>query len=736
MGQLSHDLKFAVRVLIRKPVFTACGVLILAIGIGATTAIFSVVNGVLLRPLPYPNSGRIVKLWESFATGGFGTVSPPNLADWRAQNRTFESLAAYDPGSRSLRAGQLPVQVPAAFVTGDFFDVLGSQPAEGRLIQPGEDQPGRDHEVVISDRLWRTSFGADPGIVGQNISLNGESYAVIGIARPDMTYPSRNTDIWAPMVITPKQMSMRGNHSLFVLGLLKPGVALSAAQADMSAIGNRLEQAYPDDQAGRNVILIDLKEEMVKFVRPALLIVLGAVFFVLLIVCANIANLQLARAVGRQKEIAIRGALGAGAWRLARQFITESLLLALSGGLLGIAVAIALLKLLLTLADTVVPRSTEVTLDLRVLGVATGLTIITGLVFGLAPALYSARIGKHDALKEGGRSSGSSGHRRVYAWLIGSETALALVLLAGAGLMVKSFLALEHTDTGLKPDNILTLRMSLPEPRYPNNDSIARFFKQARERIAVLPGVKSAAFITFIPLQRWGWNSGFSIEGREPFTPGLQPFAERRAITPAYFDAMGIPVLEGRAITDQDTKDSLPVVVINQAFAKYFPDGKDPIGGRVLIDETWRTVIGVVGDVRQSGLYESPRPESFTPYTQEQDRGLLESMSLAVKTAARPESLTGSIREQITAIDPGQPIYDVQTMESIIAGSISSSRLNSILLGLFAGIAMILAVIGIYGVVSFWAAQRTREIGVRVALGASRGQVVSMMIKRGMTPVI
>ena len=661
MANFYQDLKQSIRILIIKPGFAITAILIIATGIGASTAIFSIVNGVLLRPLPSPNSERLIKLWESFAGGGTGTTSVPNLKDWRSQNQVFETISVYDTRSYNLQARDNPEQVSAAEVSPDFFQAFAIDPAIGRAITIEEDTPGRSHVAVLSDQLWRGNFGADPAIIGRNITLDGEQYLVSGIMPPSFRFPSRQTQLWVPLVLPQGQRSNRGNHYLFALGLLKPGVTLESAQQEMTAIASRIEQQFPDEQTGRGIKLIPLKEEMVINIRPALLMLLGAVGFLLMIACANVANLQLVRASSRQKEVAIRSALGAGSLRLARQFLTESVVLACAGGVIGILASSWVLKLLLVMSEKVLPRSGEVNVDLRVLGAALAITVVTGIAFGLAPAIYSARADARQSLNEGGRGLISAGHNAVYTTLIAVEIAMAAILLVGAGLMMKSFLFLERLDTGLRPDHVLTLRISLPEPAYPDRARVASFYKRAADEITNLPGVESAGFISHLPLQRWGYNKGIEIQGREPFPPGRVPFIETRAITPGYLEAMGIPLVKGRGFTEQDGKDSLQVVIINQMTATLLPAGQDPVGAHLRFgggDTPWLTVVGVIRDVKQSGIRNLARPEALTPYAQELDAGLTQSMSLAARSSLEPMSLVASIRQAVRRVDPSQPIYN------------------------------------------------------------------------------
>jgi predicted permease len=736
VANLHNDLRLSIRTLASKPGFTVTAVLIITVGIAACTAIFSIVNGVLLRPLPSPNSERLIKLWESFSGGGTGAVSVPNLEDWRDQNAAFESIAAYDTRSYNLQTRDNPAQVSAAEVSPDFFTALAINPNLGRAFAQGEDTPGRNHVVILSDQLWRADFGADRSLIGQNITLDGEQYVVAGVMPPGFRFPSRQTQLWTPLVLPQNQRANRGNHYLFAMGLLKPGVTLETAQQEMTAIASRIEQQYPVEQSGRGIKLIPLKEEMVRNIRPALLMLLAAVGFLLMIACANVANLQLVRASSRLKEVAIRSALGANSLRLAGQFLTESMVLAMTGGLIGVLASKWCLAVLLAMSEKVLPRSGEVALDLRVLAVALAVTLLTGLVFGTAPAIYSARCDASQSLNESGRALVSSGRNRIYSGLIAVETAMAAVLLVGAGLMMKSFALLQTADTGLRPEHVLTLRVSLPESKYPDRTSIRAFYKQVTDRVESLPGVESAGFISLLPLQEWGYNMTFEIEGRQPFPPGAGPFVETRAVSPGYIQAMGISLIQGRDFTDQDDRDAMPAVIINQRMATYIPAGHEPIGSHIRLGRAWWTVVGVTADVKQSGIKDPARREALMPYTQWDGSGLIQSMSLAVRTSLDPLSLAESIRGQVRAVDPSQPIYNVETMKAVIADSISDSRINTILLVLFASIALFLALVGIYGVVSYWAAQRTREIGIRIAVGATRNQILSLIVRRGMLPVM
>lgn len=731
-----HDFRYALRTLAKSPSFTLVAILALTLGIGANTAMFSIVNGVLLRPMPYRDASRLVRLYETYLPNGEGSASTLDFQDWREQNRVFDGLTAYHQVSRNLQNAGDPERIPALEATANLFDVLEAKPLQGRTFLPDEDQPGKHPVVVISERLWKRRFGADPKLVGNTIVLDSQQYTVIGIMPTEFEFPieAPRADVWVPLYFNKPQDKNRGSHSFFVIGRLKPGIELPMARQQMDDIGRRLADQYPQSNAGRGVKIASLRETIVGDVRPTLVLLMGAVGFVLLIACANVANLLLARAAGRKKELAVRVALGAGRVRLARQFLTESLLLAFAGGIGGFLVALWGSDLLVTLCEGQLPRLARVAFDYRVFGFLLLVCLLTGILFGAAPALTASRTNLLPGLQESGRTSSSRGQRRFRGILVVAEIALALILMVGAGLLMKTFLAVTHINSGFIAENVLTVQVSLPQEKYPKDTAASRFYQPVLDRVRGIPGVRAAGWTLAVPLQTWGINGDFGIEGFHPDNAGKAPFAEFREITPGYFRAMGIPVLRGRDFSDQDGQETHLAAIVNQTLAKRYYKGQDPIGKRVEVWRPgWATIVGVVGDVKQSKLNHNVRAEIYVPTRQLDLSGFSIPMSLVVSSVkVPPETLTSAVRAAVHEVDPDQPIYNVKTMERVVAESVSDRRLYVFLFGVFAAIAVTLAAAGIYGVMSYSVTQRTQEIGIRLALGAPQSAIARMVVRQGL----
>jgi putative ABC transport system permease protein len=732
LGDLWQDLRFGTRALLRQPTFTLVAVLTLALGIGANTALFSVINAVLLRPLPFPDADRLVVLYETSPPAFETAVSVPNLRDWQQQNSVFEGITAYVAGAFNLQAGDSPQRLRGLSVQANYFDVLGLRPQLGRAFLRGEDEAGSARVVILSDALWRNSFGADPGIVNRTIPLNGQKYTVVGVMPPELSALSR-TQLWSPLVFSEGETEDRRSRTYYTIARLKQGVTPEQASEQLRLIAARLEQQYPEAQAGRGALLRSYEEEIVGDVRLPLFLLMGAVGFVLLIACTNVANLLLARAAGRYREIAVRVALGAGRWRLVRQFLTEGVLLSVAGGAVGIATAWLGLDMLGKLAFAFLPRASEIKLDVRVLGFTLLVSLLTGIMFGLAPAAQALQTNVQEALKDGGKGSAQGfGGNFVRSLFVVTEIAAAFVLLIGAGLLIKSFVKLQAVEHGLKPDHVLTAKLSLAPERYTDGDALRHFHRQVLERVASLPGVEAAGVTTHLSVEQYGTNGYLAVEGKT-YAPTQEPLVELRVISPDYFRAMGMTLVRGRAFDERDTQESPIGVIVNETLARTVWPGEDPLGRRVSgrpITPGWVQVVGVVADVRNMGLERPPAPEFYFNYEQG-GADILRSMTLVVRSRLDPASLGASMRREVQAVDPAQPLFSVQTMQAVLDGTMSGRRLNMTLLGVLAALSLVLAVVGIYGVMSYNVTQHTREIGIRMALGAQRSDILKLVVGRG-----
>ena len=745
METLFKDIRYGLRSLVKHPAFTAIVIVTLALGIGATTAIFSVVNTVLLRRLPYPQAERIVAIQELNAEGKRVQITPANFLDWRAQNTVFQHLAAILQRPANLASEDRAERIELAMTSADFFDVFGAQPERGRLFIPADEQAGHEPVVVVSHALWQRRFAGNPDLVGKSITLDGRGYTVVGIAPAGFQYPDK-TEVWIPpyrlapawtenMDVT----QVRGFGFLSAVALLKPGISLAQSASEMETITSRLRQQYPESNNRRFNRVVALHTHLVGDTSSMLWLLFGAVGFVLLIACANVANLLLASSASRQKEMAIRAALGASRWRVIRQLLTESTMLALLGGGVGLVLALWGVALMTKLLPADFPRLADISVDWRVLGFTLAASVVTGILFGLAPALQISRTRVQESLKESARgSSAGSGHRRLRNLLIVGEVALSVVLLAGAGLLFRSFLQLQSVNAGFNPQQVLTFRLTPSGPGYSRDGAYMSFYSQVMQRISELPGVQAVGAINTLPLSK-GPTAGIRIEGAPLQTRDKWPSTNYRSVSSDYFRAMNIPIVQGRAFTERDTGNAPQVMIVNQALVRRDFPNADPIGKRINLGGTnpqgqplWWEIVGVAANVRSLELREEATPEFYLSALQD----TFEGMSVVIRGTSEPGSLVPEIRRIVSEADKSAPVSEVKTMDHIVEESVTQPRFNLFLLGLFGGIALLLSAAGIYGVTAYSVTQRTHEFGIRMALGAQVGDVLKMILGQGMLLIV
>ena len=736
MNTLLQDLRYAVRTLLKKPGFASIAILTLALGIGASTAIFTVVDAALLRGLPYKSPERLYHLWERRPTQEFSQreFSYPDYQDYQ-QNRVFDGLAAYTGGGGIMTGRGEPTLVFSPAASANFFSVLGVEPILGRTFLPHEDKPGSQRVAVLTYGMWQRRFGGDPAILNQSLTINGENYIVIGVLPANFEFALRQADLWIPYQPSEAQLTRRFMHGTNLIGRLKSGVSIEQAQSELDVIAKRIEQEHNQSHAGTTLRLVPLQEQLVGDVKPILFLLLAAVGFVLLIACANVASLLLTRSLSRQKEVAIRAALGASGWRVIRQMLTESVLLSLAGGVVGLVIAYwgidALVAMLPENQLNALPFLKSLHIDTRILGFSFALSLLTGIVFGLAPAFQSTRLDLNEVLKEGGRTMSGGPRNRLRKAFVMSEIALAVVLLIGAGLMLKSLLRLMQTNVGFDPQNVLTMTVALPPAKYTEASAQINFYDQLRERIKTLPGVSASGTVDILPLQG-GNTTRFLVEG-DPTPPEKGIEANIRFVDENYFQTLGVPLIAGRNFDNRDTADTPGVVIVGKTTADRIFAGRDPIGRRINYPSfpgQNNLIVGVVGDVKIAGLDQAIKPVLYFPYRQSP----FLATNLVVRTSVDPTTLASSVSNEIRRLEPDVAVFGVREMEDLINASPAAfmRRFPALLIGIFAFVAIVLASIGIYGVVSYSVSQQTHYIGVRMALGAQTSDILRMVLRQGL----